>query len=173
MSLRSSNALTALRPAAAVAVALTLLSTSCGYDRNSYSCFSDIDPTEGWVYGRTFVYLPQISDSVASGQLQLLVRHTNDYPYSNLWVEVESQQPADSGHLTIERDTFCITLADIYGNWRGRGTGTTFETVDTLYADFTLVNGAPLRLRHVMRPERVEGIEKVGLIFEPYQTQEQ
>lgn len=156
-------------------VILSLLSmaaatTSCSYNHNNYSCFSDIDPAEGWEYGRALVYMPEIGDSLAEGRLQMLVRHTNDYPYSNLWVEVESQQPADSGHLEVVRDTFCITLADIYGNWQGRGSGTTYERVDTLYADFTLISGAPLRLRHVMRPDRVEGIEKVGLIFEPFNS---
>lgn len=155
-----------------VAIILTAV-CSCSYNRNNYSCFSDIDPHEGWQYGRAYVYMPEIADSIARGRLQLLVRHTNDYPYSNLWVELESQQPADSGHLTVVRDTFCITLADIYGNWQGRGRGTTFEKLDTLYTDFALVNGAPLRLRHVMRPERVVQIEKVGLIFEPLHNTEQ
>lgn len=138
---------------------------SCSYNPNSYSCFSDIDPIEGWEYGRTFVYLPEIADSTASGQLALYICHSNDYAYSNLWLEVESQQPADSGHIKQVRDTFCITLADIYGNWQGRSRAATIEKIDTLYFDYTLINGAPLRLRHIMRPDRVTGIEKVGLIF--------
>ncbi len=142
-----------------------ILMCSCSYNPNSYSCFSDIDPIEGWKYGRTFVYLPEIADSMAQGELALLVRHTNDYPYSNLWLELETQQPADSGHVKIIRDSICITLADVYGKWYGRGQGTTFEKIDTLYVDYTLANNAPLRLRHIMRPERITGIEKVGLIF--------
>lgn len=144
---------------------LSIAVCSCSYSPNSYSCFSDIDPREGWEYGKSYVYMPEIADSLADGRLDLLIRHTNDYPYSNLWVELESQIPGDSNHVAIRRDTFCITLADIYGNWQGRGQGTTFEKIDTLYLDYTLINGSPLRLRHVMRPERVEGIEKVGLIF--------
>lgn len=145
---------------------------SCSYNPNSYSCFSDIDPTEGWEYGKTLVYVPEIADSLANGSLALLVRHTNDYPYSNLWVEVESQQPADSGHISIVRDTICITLADIYGRWLGRGQGTTYEKIDTIYFDYTLTDKAPLRLRHVMRPEHVMGIEKVGFIFNPNQYEQ-
>ena len=139
---------------------------SCSYSPDSYSCFSAIDPAEGWAYGDSFVYMPEIQDSLCNGRLSLLVRHTNDYPFANLWVEVKSQQP-DSNGLKIVTDTFCITLADIYGNWQGRGSGATIERLDTLYADFPLISGAPLRLRHVMRPERVEGIETVGFIFEP------
>lgn len=144
---------------------------SCSYNPNSYSCFSTIDPTTGWAYGNTFVYMPEIEDSIAHGQLKLLVRHTNDYAYSNLWIEVQTQQPADSGHVELLTDTFCINLADVYGNWRGSGTGATFETLDTIYSYFTLTNGAPLRLRHIMRPERIDGLETIGFIFEPYSEQ--
>lgn len=148
-----------------LASTICIAACSCSYNPNSYSCFSDINPSEGWQYGKSFVYMPEIKDSMADGRLELLVRHTNDYPYSNLWIELERQIPEDSGHLAICRDTFCITLADIYGNWHGHGQGTTFEKIDTLYLDYTLINGAPLRLRHVMRPDRVEGLEKIGLIF--------
>ncbi|MDE6513607.1 MAG: gliding motility lipoprotein GldH [Muribaculaceae bacterium] len=160
---RKSRAMGLLVAAAAMA--------SCSYNPNSYSCFSTIDPTEGWAYGNTFVYMPEITDSMAQGRLKLMVRHTNDYEFSNLWLEVQSQQPADSGHVELLTDTFCISLADVYGNWRGSGSGATFESLDTLYSDFTLINGAPLRLRHIMRPERVEGLEKIGFIFEPYSTE--
>lgn len=148
-------------------IPVLLAACSCSYNPNSYSCFSDIDPIEGWEYGKTLVYMPEIADSIAEGKLALFVRHNNDYPYSNLWVEVSYQQPGDSGHIVLTRDTFSITLADIYGKWQGRGQGSTFEKIDTLYLDYTLINGAPLRLRHVMRPERVTGIEKVGFIFNP------
>lgn len=152
-------------------LALALLAAcSCSYNPDSYSCFSDIDPIEGWEYGKKFVYMPQIADSLAVGRLELLVRHTNDYPYSNLWVELESQQPGDSGHIVLVRDTFCITLADVYGNWQGRGQGATYEKSDVLYFDYTLISDSPIRLCHVMRPERVEGLEKVGLIFTPAQN---
>lgn len=148
-----------------LAAASLLLCAACSYNPDDYSCFSNIDPNSGWKYGSTFVYLPELQDSLASGVLTLLVRHTNDYPYSNLWVEVESQQPAPNGHIALLRDTFCIDLADVYGNWLGSGSGASFQKVDTLYADFDLVDGAPLRLRHIMRPDRINGIEQVGFIF--------
>ncbi len=143
---------------------------SCSYSPNSYSCFSSIDPAAGWAYGESYVYMPDIEDSIAQGQLALLVRHTNEYPFSNLWVEIQSQQPAGEG-IEVVTDTFCITLADIYGNWLGRGTGATIEKLDTVYADFTVTDGSPLRLRHIMRPDRLEGLEKVGFIFQPFESQ--
>lgn len=145
--------------------ALLLLCGACSYNPNDYSCFSNIDSSHGWRYGQCFVYMPEIDDSIARGQLQILVRHSNDYPYSNLWVELQSWQSADSGRLHAVCDTFCIELADIYGNWLGKGLGASFQKTDTVYADFELANGSPLKLRHIMRPERVTGIEQTGLIF--------
>lgn len=147
------------------AAALTLCA-ACSYNPDDYSCFGDVDPVAGWGYGSKFIYLPKIQDSIASGQLKLMVRHTNDYPYSNLWLELETQQPADSGHVMVVRDTICVELADIYGNWLGSGLGVSFQKVDTIYADFSLANGAPLKLRHIMRPEKVTGLEQVGVIFQ-------
>lgn len=138
---------------------------ACSYNPNDYSCFADID-ADGWPADKTFVFMPETADSIAEGTLSLLVRHTNDYPYSNLWVELESQQPADSGHIATRLDTICIELADIYGNWYGTGAGTSFQLKDTISTRFTLMRDAPLRLRHIMRPQTVEGLEQVGIIFE-------
>lgn len=142
-----------------------LLCIACSYNPDDYSCFSDIDPDDGWAYGHSFGYMPEIDDSLAHGSLTLMVRHTNDYPYSNLWVEVESHRPVGGGHIELHRDTFCVELADVYGNWLGSGLGTSFQKVDTIYPDFVIADGAPLRLRHVMRPDKVVGIEQVGFIF--------
>lgn len=138
--------------------------SSCSYSPNEYSCFSELDPRKGWAYGESYVYVPEIKDSMAQGQLQLLVRHTDDYPFANLWVEVKSLQPSDSV-LEEVTDTFCVNLADIYGNWFGRRTGATVEKTDTLRRDFTLVNRQPLKLRHIMRPDVLEGVEKIGFMF--------
>lgn len=138
---------------------------SCSYNPNDYSGFAEID-ADGWRADRTFVFMPEIQDSIARGTLSLFVRHTNDYPYSNLWVELESQQPADSGHIEVRRDTFSIELADIYGNWYGSGSGTSFQLKDTVITGFAMLNEAPLRLRHIMRPDPVDGLEQIGIIFE-------
>lgn len=145
-------------------LALILLA-ACSYNPNDYSGFDSIDPEEGWCADRSFSYSPEISDSIAEGSLQLFVRHTNDYPYSNLWVEVESVQPADSGRTATRLDTFCIELADVYGKWHGSGIGTSFQRTVELSPRFTIMRGTSLHLRHVMRPGRVTGLEQVGLIF--------
>ncbi len=148
-----------------LAAAAAAAAGSCSYNPNDYSSFAEID-AEGWRADQTFVFMPSMRDSIARGRLSLFVRHTNDYPYSNLWVELESHQPADSGHVELRRDTFCIEMADIYGNWYGSGSGTSFQLTDTVISDFAMIREAPLRLRHIMRPDPVGGLEQIGIIFE-------
>lgn len=141
------------------------LLVSCSAHENDYSAFSTID-SDGWAYGHTFVYRPEITDSMADGLLRVAVRHSNDYPYRNLWLEVSYQVVAPDSTISFRADTVNIPLADIYGNWLGSGTGTSFQKADTVRTDFRLIPGAPVRVRHIMRADRLRGLEQVGIIFE-------
>lgn len=136
--------------------ASALMLGACSYNQNDYSCFGNV-PSEGWTADKTFEFVPETADSIVEGSLSIFVRHTNNYPYSNLWVELESPE---------RRDTFCIELSDVYGNWHGTGAGTSFQLRDTVMPRFKLLRGVPMRLRHIMRPENVTGLEQVGIIFE-------
>lgn len=142
-----------------------LLMSACSAPDNDYSAFSTINP-DGWAYGHTFVYRPEIADSIARGSLSVMVRHSNDYPYRNLWLEVSYQQLHADSTITFCRDTVNMPLADLYGNWLGTGLGTSFQATDTVATDFQLISGAPIRVRHIMRPDRVPAIEQIGIIFE-------
>lgn len=150
---------------AALGAGLTLLAWGCSAPDNDYSAFSTVDP-DGWEYGHTFVYRPEIADSLAEGTLSLMVRHSNDYPYRNLWLEVSYQHMDPDSTITFRRDTVNFPLADLYGNWLGSGLGTSFQAMDTVATDFQLISGAPIRVRHIMRPDRVTAIEQIGIIFE-------
>lgn len=114
-------------------------------------------PSAKWQYGDTLQFvLPE--DAPASRDLVLWVRHDDAYQYSNLWVEV-----AYDTRDTVLADTFDITLADDYGRWRGVGNGTLLQYADTLTLRDKPVAGKPLRVRHIMRVQTVEGIEQVGI----------
>lgn len=138
---------------------------SCSAHDNDYSAFSTIDDG-GWEYGKSFVYRPQIEDSVAEGTLRVVTRHSNDYPYRNLWLEISYQVENADGDIAFRKDTINMHLADVYGNWLGAGLGPSFQKADTVSSDFRLISGAPIRLRHIMRADMISGIEQVGIIFE-------
>lgn len=133
-------------------------------DENYFSAFTS--PRDGaWLYTEPAVFCPDtLLDSVAAGGTLLLsVRHTGAYPYRNLWLELS--YPEDDS--TIVADTLNLILADVYGNWTGKGMGVSWQYTDTVSRDYTIVRKRPLTLRHIMRVDRLEGIEQVGLIYLP------
>lgn len=136
--------------------ALSIFFGACSYNPNDYSCFATLD-TNGWTDDETIVFLPEIQDSIAEGSLNVLIRHTNDYPYSNLWVEMKT---------ALHIDTLCINLADIYGNWFGTGTGASYQLKDVALSPFVFRTGDSICIRHIMRPESISGLEQIGIIFE-------
>lgn len=138
---------------------ISLCLGACAPGHNDYSDFHNI-PTAGWAYNDTLTYIPTIGDSIASGMLVVALRHSNDYAYSNLWLEVVYEDATKP-----RRDTLNIRLADIYGRWHGSGFGARYQIADTLARDVTLTTSRPVRIRHIMRDDTLRGIDQVGVLF--------
>lgn len=152
-----------LLPLCTLAVALT----ACDRHLNDYSCFHNI-PADGWGYYHHLLFDVVPTDSVVTGKLDMVVRHDNDYPFSNLYVEVITESP----HGPTRCDTLSVELADVYGNWLGSGPGTSFQRSVTLNPHFTVTDSARVRIRHVMRIDPVPHIEQIGLIFKAERNQQ-
>ncbi|MDE6453088.1 MAG: gliding motility lipoprotein GldH [Muribaculaceae bacterium] len=141
---------------------LVWLTAACAGDGADvgYSAFRAI-PAEGWRYTDTLEFavtaLPGADSAAMRGDVVVCVRHSDAYPYSNLWLELE----APDGRRW-RRD---VELADVFGTWHGRGMGLTFEHSDTLLRGLELAPGDTLRLHHCMRVDTLEAIEQVGLFF--------
>jgi gliding motility-associated lipoprotein GldH len=137
---------------------------SCAPDDNYYSQFYTIEDS-GWNYADSLVFTPEPSDSIIKCDLLLSVRHDNKYRYSNLWLELSS--PVNDS--IMHRDTINVRLADVYGTWLGKGAAVSYNYTDTVYRNLTVVRGRPFIIKHIMRPDTVTIIERIGLIFEPKQ----
>lgn len=145
------------------AILTTLLGAAvsgCSGYSNSYSHFHDI-PGQNWGYYHQLLFDIVPEDSLVTGQLQLVVRHTNDYPFSNLYVECSREE---SGRI-ISSDTISVELADIYGNWLGTGLGTSFQRAVVIDPELTVTDSVRIRVRHIMRVDPVREIEQIGIIF--------
>lgn len=138
--------------------ALTGLS-GCRMGPDDFSMYHDID-SAGWQYGDTLKYTFVPADSVVTGDMALSLRHTNDYIYSNIFLEVTI---TDS--LTSRCDTLAVTLADDFGRWHGRGIGTDFQVTDTIARGVTLRRPVNISVRHIMRDEVLPEVEQVGISF--------
>lgn len=130
---------------------------SCVTSPNDYSSFVDM-PKSGWEYVDTVFFLPQAADSVYSGALSVAVRHNNNYPYSNLWLEVTHRTPGE-----VFRDTVDLNLANVYGRWEGRGFGPLYQLSDTIVHNRRFVKGNTIMVRHIMRVDTLPDVEQIGI----------
>ena len=71
----------------------------------------------GWVDAREFKV--EISDTTSHHDIYLQVRHTVEYPLSNLYLFVHVKGPTGQ----VMKDTVNLILAAPDGSWTGRGSG--------------------------------------------------
>lgn len=150
------------------AVALLLAACSAGgyYGNGNDNYFSSFKTLEGaqWNYAHPLVFeVDTLADSIsAPGALLLTLRHSHDYAYSNVWLELT----VDADDTLSRADTLNIVLADDFGNWRGRGSGPLLQVTDTV-ALTTLKRHQRISLRHIMRCDTLDGFEQIGFTFLP------
>lgn len=133
------------------------LAVGCSERHEEFSAFGRVD-SRGWAYGDTVSVMPVDLDSVRAKRLEIAVRHTNDYPYRNLWLELSYSV----GRLTV-RDTVQLLLADVYGRWQGQGFGPSYQMSRRLRSRFVIPDSTVISLRHIMRVDTLPGIEQVGI----------
>lgn len=133
---------------------------ACVPGHNDFSDFQDVAPS-GWRYADVMTFNPAHDDSIAKGDILLIIRHNNSYPYSNLWLEVEYEATDGRRH----NDTINMRVADKYGRWLGKGNATDFQVVDTVARGITHAAGSTVRVRHIMRVDTLTGVDLVGIEF--------
>lgn len=151
-----------LQTIATIAIFISGLSilAGCNAKADEQSAYAMVDAS-GWSYGDTLhLTITPPCDSIVEGRLAIAVRHTATYDYSNLWLELSY---GDS----IVPDTVNIKLADIYGNWFGAGLGLSYQYVDTLEHRIDMKAPADIYVRHIMRVDRLNDIEQIGIIVIP------
>ncbi len=137
-----------------------LLTASCAEKHSGYSCFTSL-PENGWVYGDSLVFQPSDLDSTDARNVYIAIRHTNDYPYSNLWLEINI---CDS--TSCHRDTLCMILADDFGRWNSKGIGPSKQFQMLLPGTACISDSTRISVRHIMRTDTLHGIEQVGVTVE-------
>ena len=80
-------------------------------------------PVSGWLADSPVRMEVPVSDTLGVYNVALRLRHTDDYPYSNLWLFITTVAPGNA--TTV--DTVNIRLADEYGRWLGSGIGASIQ----------------------------------------------
>lgn len=133
---------------------LAVFLTSC---RNNivYSHFCSI-PSENWHMDSVAQFDYTIEDAGIDYQMLLYVRHTERYPYQNMWLFV------DNG---IYQDTIEFYLADDRGQWLGDKKHGLMEMPILLEEQIHYQDTGTYRLtvQHGMRDSLLRGVADVGL----------
>lgn len=106
-----------------------------------------------------------ITDTTAGYDVYVVVRHTNDYAYRNIWLNVSLQQPGDS----VRTQPFELLLA-ASDKWLGTGMNDVFEHRALLFSQpvhFNKAGSVTFTLQHIMRQNPLPGILQVGIRVEP------
>lgn len=121
-----------------------------------------------WTYANQPVFKFNITDTTAKYDMQFLIRHTEAYAYSNIWLIVNVKKPGDT---VYKRTRVEIPLAEPTGKWLGRGMGEIWEqrmplNMDTEQPEFNIPGTWEIKLAHNMRINPLPEILQVGLRIE-------
>lgn len=123
-----------------------------------YSEFQQL-PAQGWEADSALQFVPNLTDTLGSYQVQIILRHTDRYAYQNLWLFVDVQKDS----ILLRRDTIESYLANERGEWYGSGMSK--MTLPLLYMENIALPAGEYRItvQQGMREEQLRGITDVGL----------
>lgn len=139
--------------------------TSCAATSDESTGFTTL-PDQGWAYGDTVRFLIEPVHPLDRGVVEVALRHDNNYPYRNVWLETSYRQGE-----TISRDTVNIELCDIYGRWHGKGFGASYQISGRLRHRISVDSCIEVSIRHIMRVDTLKGIEMIGIKLSPLHQQ--
>jgi gliding motility-associated lipoprotein GldH len=126
-------------------------------------------PQYAWSYTFKPTFTFDITDTNAAYQPFFIIRHSQAYPYSNLWMWLYIKMPGDS---TARKERINIVLAEPSGKWLGRGMGEIYEQrVPMSFGDsvsFTRKGTYQVSMEQNMRINPLPEVMNVGLRLEKY-----
>ena len=134
--------------------------SACRFEGNMLQSYRHL-PDEGWCVD-SLVYIPvPVADTTEAYDMTLRLRHTDDYPYSNLWLFVTAVAP--DGTQTV--DTVNIPLSDEYGRWLGSGIGATMQREHLWRPSFRFGKSGlwHIVVQQGMRDSLLPGVTDIGL----------
>ncbi|HMP93572.1 MAG TPA: gliding motility lipoprotein GldH [Phnomibacter sp.] len=125
-----------------------------------------------WYSAQVPAFSFEISDTTKAYNLYIVLRHTNEYPYRNIWLNVGLQQPGDT---VARQQQFEVALANAE-QWLGRGMTDVYERRALLLPQpirFSHSGTVTITLAHTMRLDPLPFIMQAGVRLEPVPTSPQ
>ena len=116
-------------------------------------------PPHGWEVDSVKVFSPNLADTMGDYQIQIILRHTDRYPYQNLWLFVDIKHDS----ILLRRDTIETMMANDHGEWYGKGCSK--YTLPTIYWESLPLSAGSYQVfvQQAMREDTLRGISDVGL----------
>ena len=114
-----------------------------------------------WTSSDSLIYDFNIVDTINYFDFSILVRNTENYRWSNIYLFSDLTFPNGK----TRRDTIEVLLADLYGNWRGNNSGT-IVTTSAKFMDhrkFPLTGDYRIAITHGMREPTLEEVTNIGI----------
>ncbi|MBQ7210616.1 MAG: gliding motility lipoprotein GldH [Paludibacteraceae bacterium] len=118
-------------------------------------------PLSGWHADSALNFNFAVSDTISPCNVIISVRHTNNYPYQNMWLIVDNS-------LQNKVDTIEFYLADQRGVWLGSGNSRLREMPILFLENYQFADTAMqhISIRHAMRDTLLRGVSDIGVRIE-------
>ena len=127
---------------------------------NNFRAYEDI-PDFAWRHDQPVRFEVDIQDTTTPCNLLIHIRHTGQYPYRNIWIELIEERPAGQRDTSLQE----IKLARSDGKWLGRGLGDIIDREMVLRRNFRFSQKGKYTyvLQHAMRRDIVPFLMDVGI----------
>jgi gliding motility-associated lipoprotein GldH len=119
---------------------------------------------EKWHKDSVLTFYPVIEDTSKVMNLGFALKHSVDYPYSNLWLFIDVESPGGK----VQTDSIEYFLAEPDGQWLGKGNDKS-RTVYWLYkrgVKLALPGKYKFAIQQGMRREELNGIQELSVWIE-------
>jgi len=131
---------------------------------NSHYHHSEAIPAKGWDLNETLYFQDSLRDDVPEVMhFEVNIRHSNLYPYQNLWLYIRTKASDNTNRL----DSINWTFSEPSGRWIGSGWGSLYSLTHRL-PDLSIkktfgTRWFSIEVQHGLRDETLPGIQDVGI----------
>lgn len=149
-------------------ILFSLLLSSC--QNNEVFNDAKILPEEGWDKNNIVRFDYLANDTSSTYNIIVDIRNSHEYSYQNFWLFIQSSSP-DS---IIFKDTLECVLADNYGRWLGKSSGSMYHLPVLFLREVKFVKPGHYNfaIAQGMRNDTLIGIKEVGLRIEKVTNKE-
>jgi gliding motility-associated lipoprotein GldH len=152
-----------IRRYALLVISLSLFLFSCG----NIDLFEKQEsiPKQEWFYNNVPEFTFNIQDTVSLYNIYIVIRHTDQYNYNNIWLKVGSQFPGDS----MQYKKLNLRLGTDAKGWEGVGLDDIFEVRSIITpgpVSFKKPGDYVFSIAQIMRENPLRHILNIGLRVE-------